>query len=59
MESKVDETLRDSRGSFRNTTVIPFCFEKTRITKPESLMSERVIWSGMGKPVLQQQQQNC
>lgn len=43
MESKVDETFSDSRGSLRKTRVSPFCFENTRIIKADSLMSERVI----------------
>lgn len=47
MESKVDDTLSDSSGSFRKTNVIPLAFEKTRMTKPESLKSLRVIWTGM------------
>lgn len=47
MESKVDETLRDSRGSFRKTIVNPFCFEKTRIMKADSLISDNVICKGI------------
>lgn len=50
MESKVDETLRDSRGSLRNTMVNPFCFEKTRMMKADSLMSDKVIESGIVRP---------
>ena len=44
--------MSDSSGSFRNTRVIPFCFEKTKITKPESLKSDRVICRGMVRGVL-------
>lgn len=32
---------------------MPFCLEKTRITKPESLKSESVICSGMVSGVLE------
>jgi hypothetical protein len=51
MESKVDETLRDSRGSFRKTRVRPFCFEKTRIMNADNLISDNVIESGIVSPV--------
>jgi hypothetical protein len=52
IESKVDETFNDSRGSFRKTNVKPFCLEKTKTMKPDSFMSERVIWRGIVRPVL-------
>jgi len=47
MESKVDETLRDSSGSFRNTMVNPFCLEKTKIMKADNLISDNVICKGI------------
>lgn len=47
--SNVDETLSDSNGSFRKTSVIPFAFEKTRMIKPVNRNCERVICSGMVK----------
>ena len=50
MESKVDETLSDSRGSFRKTKVRPFCLEKTRMMNAESLMSDSVIFKGIVRP---------
>lgn len=50
MESKVEETLRDSRGSLRKTIVRPFCREKTRMTKPDSRMSDKVICKGIVRP---------
>jgi hypothetical protein len=50
MESKVEETLRDSRGSFRKTRVNPFCLENTRIMKAESLISDNVICKGIVNP---------
>lgn len=50
MESKVEETLIDSRGSLRNTIVRPFCFENTNITKADNLISDRVIDRGIVKP---------
>jgi hypothetical protein len=50
IESKVDETLIDSKGSLRKTSVRPFCREKTRIMKAESLISERVICRGIVNP---------
>jgi hypothetical protein len=50
IESKVDETLIDSRGSFRKTRVKPFCLEKTRMIKADSLISDRVICRGIVKP---------
>lgn len=50
MESKVDETFSDSKGSLRKTNVRPFCFENTRIMKADNLMSERVIFKGMVRP---------
>lgn len=50
MESKVDDTFNDSRGSFRKTKVMPFCLEYTSITNPESFMSERVICKGIVNP---------
>lgn len=46
----MEETLIDSRGSFRKTRVSPFCREKTSIIKAESLISDKVIWSGIVKP---------
>ena len=48
----MDETFRDSRGSFRKTSVIPFCREKTNMIKADNLMSDRVIWSGIVRPEL-------
>ena len=50
MESKVDETFIDSRGSLRKTSVKPFCFEKTSMMKAESLISDRVICRGIVNP---------
>lgn len=50
MESNVEETLRDSRGSFRKTSVTPLDFEKTRIMKADNLISERVILIGIVRP---------
>ena len=47
MESNVDDTFKDSRGSFRKTRVRPFCLEKTSIIKADSLNSERVICKGI------------
>jgi ssRNA-specific RNase YbeY (16S rRNA maturation enzyme) len=47
MESKVEETFSDSRGSLRKTNVSPFCFEKTKIMKADSLISESVICRGI------------
>lgn len=47
MESKVEETLRDSRGSFRKTKVRPFCLEKTTMIKADSLISDKVIDKGI------------
>lgn len=47
IESNVDETFSDSRGSFRKTRVIPFAFEKTRMMNPDSRKSESVICSGI------------
>lgn len=52
MESKVDDTLSDSRGSFLKTSVKPFCLENTRMMIADSLISERVICSGMVRPDL-------
>jgi len=43
----VEETLRDSRGSFLKTSVRPFCRENTKMMKAESLNSESVICKGM------------
>ena len=43
----MDETLSDSRGSFRKTSVRPFCLENTSIMKAESLNSDKVICRGM------------
>lgn len=48
--SKVEETLRDSSGSFRNTRVKPFCFEKTSMMKADSFISDRVICIGIVRP---------
>lgn len=50
MESKVEETLIDSSGSLRKTIVKPFCFEKTKITKADSLISDKVIDRGIVSP---------
>ena len=50
MESNVEETFKDSRGSFRKTRVIPFCFEKTSMMKADNLMSESVILRGIVSP---------
>lgn len=54
----MEDTLSDSRGSFLKTSVKPFCLEKTSMMKADSLMSERVIWSGMVKPALGTSQSN-
>jgi hypothetical protein len=50
MESKVDETLSDSSGSFRKTRVRPFCLENTKMMKAESLISDSVMDKGIVKP---------
>lgn len=50
MESKVEETLRDSSGSLRKTKVRPFCLENTSMINAESLISERVILRGIVRP---------
>ena len=50
MESKVDETFSDSRGSLRKTKVRPFCFENTSIMNADNLMSDKVICNGIVKP---------
>jgi hypothetical protein len=50
IESNVEETLRDSRGSFRKTGVSPFCWEKTRMMKADSLISDKVICNGIVNP---------
>lgn len=50
MASNVEETLRDSSGSLRKTRVRPFCLEKTRIMKADSLISDRVICRGIVRP---------
>ena len=50
MESKVDDTLRDSRGSLRKTRVRPFCLENTRMMKAESLISDSVMERGIVRP---------
>lgn len=50
MESKVEETLSDSRGSFRKTKVNPFCLEKTTIMNADNLNSDNVICSGIVRP---------
>lgn len=50
MESKVDDTLSDSRGSLRKTRVRPFCFEKTRMMNADSLISDKVIDRGIVRP---------
>lgn len=47
IESNVDDTLRDSRGSFRKTRVIPLALENTRMMKPERRKSDSVICRGM------------
>lgn len=47
MESKVDETLSDSRGSLRKTNVRPFWRENTKIMKADILNSDRVICKGI------------
>ena len=48
----MEETFNDSSGSFRKTSVNPFCLEKTKTMKPDSLMSDRVICRGIVRPVL-------
>lgn len=48
--SKVDDTLSDSKGSFRKTSVRPFCLEKTNMMKADNLISESVICKGMVRP---------
>lgn len=50
IESKVDETLRDSRGSFRKTKVNPFCLENTTMMKADNLISDKVICNGIVSP---------
>ena len=50
MESKVDETLSDSSGSFRNTMVRPFCFENTTMMNADNLISDRVNDKEMVNP---------
>lgn len=50
MESNVEETFNDSRGSLRNTSVKPFCLENTSMMKADSLMSDRVILRGIVRP---------
>ena len=50
MESKVEETLRDSSGSLRKTRVRPFCLENTKMMKADSLISDNVIESGIVRP---------
>lgn len=50
IESKVEETLSDSRGSLRKTRVRPFCREKTRITKPDRRISDSVMETGIVRP---------
>ena len=52
MVSKVEETLSDSKGSFRKTSVMPFCLENTNITNPLNLKSLNVICNGIVKPLL-------
>lgn len=46
----MDDTFRDSSGSFRKTSVKPFCLEKTRMMNADSLMSDKVILRGMVRP---------
>lgn len=50
IESNVEETFRDSKGSFRKTNVRPFCFEKTSIMKADNLISDNVICNGIVNP---------
>ena len=40
MESKVLETLTESTGSLRKTSVRPFCLEKTRMMMPDNWKEE-------------------
>ena len=48
--SKVEDTLSDSSGSFRKTSVRPFCFENTSMIKADSLISDSVICRGIVRP---------
>ena len=41
IESNVLETLTDSMGSLRNTSVRPFCLEKTRMIMPDSWKEDK------------------
>lgn len=50
IESKVEETLRDSRGSFRKTKVNPLDFENTTMMNADNLISDNVICNGMVSP---------
>lgn len=50
MESKVDETLRDSSGSLRKTIVRPFCLENTNMMKADSFISDNVNDRGIVSP---------
>ena len=51
MLSKVLDTFKLSRGSFRKTSVIPFCLLKTKITNPDNRISDNVICKGIVKPL--------
>ena len=52
IESNVLLTTKDSRGSFLKTSVMPFAFEKTKMTKPDNRKFERVIWRGIVRGAL-------
>lgn len=51
IESNDDCTFMDSSGSLRNTRVIPFSLENTRITNPDNLNSESVRRTGIDSGV--------
>lgn len=46
----MEDTLSDSSGSFRKTSVRPFCFEKTSMMNADSLISDNVICRGIVRP---------
>lgn len=46
----MEDTLSDSSGSFRKTSVRPFCRENTSMIKADSLISDSVICRGIVRP---------
>ena len=50
MASNVEDTFSDSSGSFRKTSVRPFCREKTSMMNADSFTSESVICIGIVRP---------